>query len=155
MEQALVGGFHIAMAQGPLCDEPMQAIGIIIEEWILEDKNGRNNIEVDNDKNEEEKKILNENTSDNEERLIGVEGRSTDSIVELNEKEENLQKCDSSHTNCNIPSTSQINDQVNEEMILERTRRRHKQLYMNAQLHGQLISAMRQVQFFKIILGST
>lgn len=32
-------GFELAMSQGPLCEEPMQGIGIILEEWsILEEE---------------------------------------------------------------------------------------------------------------------
>ncbi|KAF7636445.1 Tr-type G domain-containing protein [Meloidogyne graminicola] len=48
LEQSLVSGFHIAMAQGPLCDEPMQAIGIIIENWILEEIKENKIIEENN-----------------------------------------------------------------------------------------------------------
>uniref|UniRef100_A0A915P592 Elongation factor EFG domain-containing protein n=1 Tax=Meloidogyne floridensis TaxID=298350 RepID=A0A915P592_9BILA len=57
-------------------------------------------------------------------------------------EEENLQKCDNSIINCDTPSTSKINEEKNEEKI--NLEKRYKQLYMNAQLHGQLISAMRQ-----------
>uniref|UniRef100_A0A915NDN9 Elongation factor EFG domain-containing protein n=1 Tax=Meloidogyne javanica TaxID=6303 RepID=A0A915NDN9_MELJA len=83
------------MAQGPLCDEPMQAI-------------------------------------------VGVEGTSEE--LNKEKEEENLQKCDV--RNCDTPSTSKINEEKNEERI--NLEKRYKQLYMNAQLHGQLISAMRQ-----------
>uniref|UniRef100_A0A914MH88 Tr-type G domain-containing protein n=1 Tax=Meloidogyne incognita TaxID=6306 RepID=A0A914MH88_MELIC len=139
LEQALVGGFHIAMAQGPLCDEPMQAIGIIIEDWILEDKTERNNVEIENAKNEEETRNLVEDDDENDRRIIGVEGTSK----EIDEREEeNLQKCDNLIINCDTPSTSKINEEKNEEKI--NLEKRYKQLYMNAQLHGQLISAMRQ-----------
>ncbi|KAL7074249.1 hypothetical protein ACQ4LE_006531 [Meloidogyne hapla] len=129
LEQSLVGGFHIAMAQGPLCDEPMQAVGIIIEDWRLENKNERNN-ELGNNENEEGTKISVEN---NDERIIGIEGTSTENIKELNKENDNLT------INCDIPSTSKINEEKS-----ERIKKQHKQLYMNAQLHGQLISAMRQ-----------
>ncbi|KAI3420267.1 hypothetical protein GPALN_003583 [Globodera pallida] len=33
LDQAVVAGFHLAMSHGPLCDEPMQNIGIVLEEW--------------------------------------------------------------------------------------------------------------------------
>lgn len=30
-----MAGFDMAMTQGPLCDEPMQGVGIVLEEWTL------------------------------------------------------------------------------------------------------------------------
>lgn len=39
LDRAIVAGFDLAVSQGPLCEEPMQGIGIILEEWsILEDE---------------------------------------------------------------------------------------------------------------------
>lgn len=33
LDRAIIAGFDLAMSQGPLCDEPMQGVGIIVEDW--------------------------------------------------------------------------------------------------------------------------
>uniref|UniRef100_A0A914GQR8 Tr-type G domain-containing protein n=1 Tax=Globodera rostochiensis TaxID=31243 RepID=A0A914GQR8_GLORO len=40
LDQAVVAGFHLAMSHGPLCDEPMQNIGIVLEEWEEDETEG-------------------------------------------------------------------------------------------------------------------
>jgi ribosome assembly protein 1 len=37
MDRAIVAGFDLAMSQGFLCEEPCQGVGMILEEWTLED----------------------------------------------------------------------------------------------------------------------
>lgn len=91
----MVGGFHSAMALGPLCDEPMQSIGIVLEEFILENK------EIDG-------KI---GTPENDETTKEIIVMDDAELGENDEKEE----------------------------------QEDQRLHSNAQLHGQLISAFRQV----------
>jgi translation elongation factor EF-G len=56
LDQAVVGGFHAAMAQGPLCDEPMQGVGIVLEEWTLEEEEEEERCQQKYQKEEDEAK---------------------------------------------------------------------------------------------------
>lgn len=42
LDRAIVAGFDSAMSQGPLCDEPVQGVGIILEEWSILEEDGVN-----------------------------------------------------------------------------------------------------------------
>uniref|UniRef100_A0A914CGN0 Elongation factor-like 1 n=1 Tax=Acrobeloides nanus TaxID=290746 RepID=A0A914CGN0_9BILA len=35
LDRAVISGFDLAMSQGPLCDEPMQGVGILVEQWQI------------------------------------------------------------------------------------------------------------------------
>jgi hypothetical protein len=44
VENALEAGFQLAMFQGPLCEEPLEGIAVVIEEMIIRKRptNGEN-----------------------------------------------------------------------------------------------------------------
>ncbi|KAL3111744.1 hypothetical protein niasHT_011031 [Heterodera trifolii] len=48
LDQAVIAGFHLAMSHGPLCDEPMQSVGIVLEGWEEEERvaEGTNGIDT-------------------------------------------------------------------------------------------------------------
>ena len=43
LDRAIVAGFDLAMSAGPLCQEPLQGICIMVEEWKLEPIDGEIN----------------------------------------------------------------------------------------------------------------
>jgi hypothetical protein len=121
LEQAIVGGFHSAMALGPLCDEPMQGVGIVLEDWTLEEREEKT--EIDDECEEEE-------GGENTEEFGGQIEEDEDEDGEEDD-EFGRQKPPNG-----VPSSSQ--------------RQRLDSLHANPQLHGQLISAIRQAILFVV-----